>query len=90
MKHARRVIVAISTSGDTEQHVEIEGKRYSHIVDPRTGVGLTNRNYVSVVAKDGITSDGLSTAACVLGAEEFGFVLRKYPGTKAYFAPAME
>ena len=80
----------VSTSGDTEQHVEIEGKRYSHIVDPRTGVGLTNRNYVTVVAKDGITSDGLSTAACVLGPEEFRFVLSKYPGTKAYFAPGME
>ena len=81
---------AVSTSGDTEQHVEIEGKRYSHIVDPRTGIGLTNRNYVTVVAKDGVTSDGLSTAACVLGAQEFAPVLRKYPGTKAYFAPAME
>ena len=81
---------AVSTSGDTEQHVEIEGKRYSHIVDPRTGIGLTNRNYVTVVAKDGVTSDGLSTAACVMGAEKFARVLERYPGTRAYFAPAME
>jgi thiamine biosynthesis lipoprotein len=81
---------AVSTSGDTEQHVEIDGRRYSHIVDPKTGIGLTNRNYVTVVAKDGVTSDGLSTAACVMGAEEFRFVLPKYPGTKAYFAPEME
>src|SRR5882672_9344646 len=80
----------VSTSGDTEQHVEIEGRRYSHIVDPKTGIGLTNRNYVTIVAKDGITSDGLSTAACVLGAEEMKFVLAKYPGTKAYFAPQIE
>ena len=80
----------VSTSGDTEQHVEIEGKRYSHIVDPRTGIGLTNRNYVTIVAKDGITSDGLSTAACVLGPQGMRAVLAKYPGTKAYFAPALE
>jgi len=80
----------ISTSGDTEQHVEIEGRRYSHVVDPKTGIGLTNRNYVTITAPDGITSDALSTTACVLGAEEMKFVLRKYPGTKAYFAPQIE
>jgi thiamine biosynthesis lipoprotein len=80
----------ISTSGDTEQHVEIEGKRYSHVVDPRSGIGLTNRNYVTITAPNGITSDALSTTACVLGAEETKFVLRKYPGTRAYFAPPME
>jgi thiamine biosynthesis lipoprotein len=80
----------VSTSGDTEQHVEIEGRRYSHIVDPRTGIGLTNRNYVTIVARDGITSDGLSAAACVLGPEQFRFVLQKYPGTKAYFAPDVQ
>jgi thiamine biosynthesis lipoprotein len=80
----------VSTSGDTEQHVEIDGRRYSHIVDPKTGIGLTNRNYVTIVAKDGITSDGLSAAACVLGPVEMKFVLPKYPGAKAYFAPEIE
>ena len=80
----------ISTSGDTEQHVVIEGRRYSHVVDPRTGIGLTNRNYVTITAPDGITSDALSTTACVLGPQGTGFVLRKYAGTKAYFAPDVE
>jgi thiamine biosynthesis lipoprotein len=78
---------AVSTSGDTSQHVVIDGRRYSHIVDPRTGVGMTNRNYVTVVAKDGVTSDPLSTAACVLGEEGTKSLLEKYPATKAYFAP---
>lgn len=58
---------AISSSGDTNQYVEIGARRYSHIVDPRTGLGLTNRIAVTVIAPNGITSDGLSTAISVLG-----------------------
>ncbi|MEW4570259.1 FAD:protein FMN transferase [Tautonia sp. JC769] len=58
---------AVSTSGDAERFVEIEGVRYSHIVDPRTGLGLTGRSSVTVVAPDGTTSDSLATAISVLG-----------------------
>lgn len=58
---------AVSTSGDTEQFVEIGGKRYSHIVDPKTGLGLVERSTVTVVARGGATADALATAACVLG-----------------------
>jgi thiamine biosynthesis lipoprotein len=57
----------ISTSGDTEQHIEIEGTRYSHIVSPRTGLGLTDRIQATVIAKDATTSDPLATAVCVMG-----------------------
>ena len=60
---------AVSTSGDTEQFVEIDGRRYSHIVDPKTGQALTERMHVTVVASKGITSDSLATAVCVLGPE---------------------
>ena len=45
---------AVSTSGDAEQNVEIGGVRYSHIVDPRTGLGLVGRRSVTVVAPDEI------------------------------------
>lgn len=58
---------ALATSGDVFQHIEIGGVRYSHIVDPRTGLGLTDHSQVSVVARDGLTADGLSTAISVLG-----------------------
>src|SRR5581483_10452815 len=51
---------AISTSGDLYQRLEIEGKRYSHIVDPRTGIGLTDHSLVNVIAPDGITADSLT------------------------------
>jgi thiamine biosynthesis lipoprotein len=56
----------ISTSGDAEQWVEIGGRRYSHIVDPRTGIGITGRRTVSVLAADAMTSDMLATALSVM------------------------
>jgi thiamine biosynthesis lipoprotein len=58
---------AVSTSGDAEQFVEIGGKRYSHIVDPKTGIGLIGHRSVTVVAPKGIISDSLATALCVMG-----------------------
>lgn len=60
---------AVSTSGDTEQAVEINGIRYSHIVDPRTGIGLSEQTIVSVVARRGVDADSLATAMSVLGVE---------------------
>ena len=62
--------VAVATSGDMMQFVIIDGKRYSHIVDPKTGIGLTDHNQVTVIAPDGITADGLSTAVSVMGPEK--------------------
>lgn len=61
---------AVASSGDTYQYVELDGVRYSHIVDPRTGLGLTTRAMAVVVAPDGLTADSLATAACVLGPEQ--------------------
>jgi thiamine biosynthesis lipoprotein len=58
---------ALTTSGDAFQFVEIDGKRYSHIVDPRTGLGLTTRSSVTVIAPDCLTADSLATAVSVLG-----------------------
>ena len=57
---------AVSTSGDEEQFVEIAGVRYSHIVDPRTGVALTGHRSVTVVAARGTAADGLATAVSVM------------------------
>lgn len=68
----RRVLslknAAVSTSGDAEQHVVIDGVRYSHIVDPRTGLGLTGRQSVTVVAPKGILADSLTKTASILEA----------------------
>ena len=61
--------VGVATSGDVFQRLEIAGVRYSHIVDPRTGIGLTDHSLVSVIARDGTTADVLATAVSVLGPE---------------------
>jgi thiamine biosynthesis lipoprotein len=61
---------AIATSGDAFQFVEIGGRRYSHIVDPRTGLGLTERSSVSVLAADATTADALASAVSVMGREQ--------------------
>lgn len=57
---------SVATSGDAAQFVEIAGKRYSHIVDPATGYGLTNRRQATIIAPLGMTADSLATAACIL------------------------
>jgi thiamine biosynthesis lipoprotein len=57
---------AVSTSGDAEQRVELNGMRYSHIIDPRSGMALTRRQGSTVVAREGSTADALATSLCVL------------------------
>jgi len=81
---------AISSSGDTEQYMEYQGKRYSHIVHPRTGWGLTTRVAATVIARDGITSDSLATALCVLGKERGMALIRSVPGARAYIREVRE
>lgn len=58
---------AVATSGDAYQYVRIGGKRYSHIVDPKTGLGLASRTSVTVIAPTGIAADSLASAVTVLG-----------------------
>src|SRR5262249_18088357 len=59
----------VSTAGDDYQFVEFNGKRYSHIVDPKTGLGLTDRSLVVVIAQDCLTADSWETTVSLLGAE---------------------
>ncbi|MGL6096341.1 MAG: FAD:protein FMN transferase [Fimbriiglobus sp.] len=66
---ARRLTLAnaaVSTSGDLFQFVEIGGVRYSHVLDPATGLGLTGRRSATVIAPTGAQADSLTKAASVL------------------------
>lgn len=75
---------AVSSSGDTQQFLEIEGRRYSHIVDPKTGVALTNRRAVTVIGPSGAMCDGLSTALSVMDEKDGRGLVAKFPGVRAY------
>lgn len=59
----------ISTSGDTEQFIEINGVHYSHIVNPATGLGLTNRIQATIIGPDATTTDSLDTTVSLLGVQ---------------------
>ena len=76
---------SIATSGPQSQFAEIGGVRYSHVVDPRTGLGLTNGYGAMVIAADGALADALATALSVLGPERARRVLARYSGVTATF-----
>ena len=60
---------AVATSGDAYQSVVIDGHRFSHIVDPKTGLGLNQRSSVTIITRSGLMADGLASAVSVLGPE---------------------
>lgn len=57
---------AVATSGDIYRFIEHNGKKYSHIIDPRTGNGVTSQRNVTIIAKDGTTADWMATACSIL------------------------
>ena len=73
----------VTSSGDTRRFVEIDGRRYSHIIDPRTGLGLTRRIGATVICPDGMSADALDTAVCVLGPEKGLELVEQTPGAAA-------
>lgn len=75
--------MALSTSGADEQFVEIEGVRYAHIVDPRTGKGLVNGAAATAIAPSATVSDALSTALCVFGVDRAAALVARLPGAGA-------
>jgi thiamine biosynthesis lipoprotein len=71
---------AVATSGDAYQSVVIDGRRYSHIVDPKTGLGLNQRSSVTIIAPTGMMADALASAVRVLGPSA-GIELLEQPGS---------
>ncbi|MEO6720549.1 MAG: FAD:protein FMN transferase [Ferruginibacter sp.] len=57
---------AVTTSGDLYQFIYHNGKKYSHIIDPKTGYGITSQKNVTVIASDGTTADWLTKACSLL------------------------
>ena len=79
--------VAVATSGDAWQYVEIDGVRYSHIVNPKTGLGLTDRSGVTVIVRlrdgGGAVADALASAVSVLGPKRGLELVESTPGAAA-------
>jgi len=74
---------AVATSGDLYQSVEIGGQRYSHIIDPRTGVALTGGAAATVVTQEATSADAWASTLCILGREEGGRFLSDEKKTAA-------
>jgi FAD:protein FMN transferase len=62
--------LAVATSGDVEQFVTIAGKTYSHLINPITGIGLTHRMQVTILAYSAMEADALASASLVMGQEQ--------------------
>jgi len=76
--------VSIATSGDLYQYVSIDGTRYSHIIDPRTGLGSTKQIQSTVIAPDGALADALASTISVAGIDRSKAILANFGGTAAY------
>jgi FAD:protein FMN transferase len=74
---------SISTSGDYENFYKKNGKRRTHIIDPRSGRPVEKMQAVSVIAPDGMTSDGIDTGLFVLGPEKAIRVVEGMGGVEA-------
>ena len=68
---------SIFTSGDYERLFEVDGKRFHHILDPRTGYPATGTSAVTVVHENAATADAAATALFVAGADEWQAVARR-------------
>ena len=75
----------LSVSGTREKYFESGGKRYSHIMDPRTGTPVMGIISVAVITSTGTAGDALDNVLFVSGLKASHDLLREYPGTQAYF-----
>ncbi len=74
---------SLSTSSRTERYIEIDGQRYGHIVDPRTGMPTTGILSATAITPNGLESDVLSTAFYVMGLEATRDYCKSYPEVRA-------
>lgn len=76
---------AVATSGGTEQFLDVDGTRLSHLLDARTGAPLEAWHCATAIAPDGATADALASAAAVLGPREGRVLAVRIPGAELLF-----
>ncbi|MCZ2478982.1 FAD:protein FMN transferase [Aquirufa nivalisilvae] len=70
---------SIASSGKTYQQVEIAGKSYSHVINPKTGLGLEHARSATAIAPDGAQADWIATAATIMEIEDIKIMLQRFP-----------
>jgi thiamine biosynthesis lipoprotein len=76
---------AVATSGDLEQNLEIGGTRYSHLLNPKTGIGLEGSAQVTVVAPTGMIADSIASTCLVLGIHKATLFLAQTSVSNMYY-----
>jgi thiamine biosynthesis lipoprotein len=74
---------AIATSGDYRRFVLIDGQKFSHIIDTRTGISSGKLSSVTIISKSAIDADALATAVSVMGEKKGLALIEKIPETEA-------
>ena len=94
-RDAKRVVAvlplqdtSISTSGDYERFFERDGVRHHHLIDPATGASPHGVRSVTILANDGLTSEGLSKCLFVMGMERGMRLVESVPGADAVVVDA--
>jgi len=75
--------ISIATSGDMFQYFEVDDKRYSHIIDPKTGMPLIDSCLVTILASTATESDALASAVSVLGPDRGIALIDRLPEVRA-------
>lgn len=70
---------SIASSGKTYQQVDIHGKKYSHVLDPKTGIGLEHARSATAIANEGARADWIATAATIMEIDEIEVLLQSFP-----------
>lgn len=79
---------AVATSGNYEKYITLNGKKYSHIIDPRTGYPTTGISSVSIFAKQAEVCDALATAVFILGRDVGLHMINQINGVEAIVVDA--
>ena len=79
---------AFSTAGDYERTFFVDGKRYHHIIDPKTGYPATRARSVTIYAPDALTADGIDDAVLIMGAEAGLKLVDSFPDVGAVIVDA--
>ena len=80
--------MAVSTSGDYRRFTKIDGKKYSHIINTKTGTSSQSLSSVTIIAPNATDADALATSVSVMGAEKGLELIKTIPQTDAILIPS--